>query len=217
MTYRHAVAAILICVGGRVGAQDRHWTETATETIWRVRYTNCDKGWAVSLPAGVVAHGSLPPSPNHGFLISSVNPGTTAEVKLDQHRIIDIYDEYDALHLGSARAYLDRELKDTGRKTVMEIGDATLQGLRGVRARYRVNGAASEQVVESLIFMRRGVVYHLLLKTTDEDHQMDASLFARIRAGFTLLPFPKGECINAEVVAPKFVDFIPQLCDQQGG
>ena len=113
MIYRCAVVAILICLGDRIGAQSRHWTETPNETIWRGRYTNCDKGWAVDLPAGVVAHASLPPSPNHGFLISTVNPGTTAEVNPDDPRIIDIYDEYDALFLGSARAYLDQELNDT--------------------------------------------------------------------------------------------------------
>ena len=196
MTYRRAFVAILICLGNRIGAQSRHWTETPNETIWRGRYTNCDKGWAVDLPAGVVAHDSLPPSPNHGFLISNVNPGTTAEVKPEDPRIIDIYDEYDALDLGSARAYLDQELKDTGNKEVLERRDAVLQGLRGVGARYRIDGGDSAQVVENLIFVRQNVVYHLLLKTTQANYQTDSSLFVRIQAGFRLLPFPKGECIN---------------------
>lgn len=185
-----------MCLAGSIGGQIRHWTEAATELIWRGRYTNCDKGWAVDLPAGGVAHGSLPPSPNHGFLVSTVKPGTTAEVDLDNPRIIDIHDEYDALELGSARAYLDGELKDVESKEVLEIRETMPQGLRGVQARYRVKAGKSAQVVESLIVLRRGVVYHLLLRTTDQHYDTDSALFARIRAGFRLLPFPKGECVN---------------------
>jgi hypothetical protein len=193
---RRAVVAILICLGGRIEAQSRHWTETPNETIWRGRYTNCDKGWAVDLPAGVVAHADPPPNPNHGFLISNLDPGTTAEVSPDDPRIIDIYDEYDALLLGSARAYLDRELKHAGYKEVLERRDAVFQGLRGVEARYRVRGSDAPHLLESFIFVRQDVVYHLLLKTTDQNYRTDTALFARVRAGFRLLPFPKGECVN---------------------
>jgi hypothetical protein len=178
--------------------------DTPTETIWRGRYTNCDKGWAVDLPTGVVAHGSLPPSPNHGFLISAVHPGTAAEVNLGDQRIIDVFDEYDAMELGSARAYLnwelkntlDWQLKNTGDKHVLEIREVVLQGLRGVQARYALKQPGSAQIVESVVVLRRGVVYHLLLKTTDQYYEPDSALFARIRAGFRLLPFPKGECVN---------------------
>jgi hypothetical protein len=163
---RPAIAVILSCLAGEIGAQVRHWDETRDETIWRRQYTNCDKGWAVDLPPGVVAHGSLPPNPNHGFLISAANPGTTTEVNLDGQRIIDIYDEYDAMELGSARAYLDWELKNTADKKLLEVRETMLQGLRGVQARYEVKSGDSAQLMETLIFLRRGVVYHLLLKTT---------------------------------------------------
>ena len=193
---RSAVLAVLICLAGRVGAQVRHWAETPNETIWRGRYTNCDKGWAVDLPTGVVAHDSLPPSPNHGFLISAVHPGTAAEVNLGDQRIIDVFDEYDAMELGSARAYLDWELKNAGNKNVLEIRETVLQGLRGVQARYELKQRGSAQVVESVIVLRGGVVYHLLLKTTDQHYEPDSALFARVRAGYRLLPFPKGECVN---------------------
>ena len=193
---RPAVLVVLICLAGRIGAQDRHWAETLNETIWRGRYTNCDKGWAVDLPTGVVAHDSLPPSPNHGFLISAVHPGTAAEVSLSEQRIIGVFDDYDAMELGSARAYLDWELKNAGNKKVLEVRETVIQGLRGVQARYELKQRGSAQVVESVIVLRGGVVYHLLLKTTDQHYELDSALFARVRAGFRLLPFPKGECVN---------------------
>ena len=99
---------ILLWAVTLAAASAQHWTITSNELIWRSRYTNCDKGYAVALPDGVVAHGSLPPSPNHGILVSAAVPGTTAEVTLSDSRIIDVYDTYDAEEVGSARAYLER-------------------------------------------------------------------------------------------------------------
>src|ERR1035437_5052392 len=90
------------------------------------------------------------------------HPGTAAEVNLGDQRIIDVFDEYDAMELGSARAYLDWELKNAGNKNVLEIRETVLQGLRGVQARYELKQRGSAQVVESVIVLRGGVVYHLL-------------------------------------------------------
>ena len=60
MTDRAAVVAILICLGGRIGAQGRHWIETSTETVWRGR-----------------------------FLISLADPGTSAPVTLAMEGLRD--------------------------------------------------------------------------------------------------------------------------------
>jgi hypothetical protein len=51
---------------------------------------------------------------------------------------------------------------------------------------------------ESLIVFRKreGLVYHLILQTTDKHYEADSALFAQIRAGFRLLTIPKGECSN---------------------
>lgn len=184
-----------MCVAG---AQVRHWSETPKETIWRTLYTNCDRGWAVDLPAGVVAHGSLPPNSNHGFLISTTNPGTTAEVSSENPRIIDVYDEYDAMELGSARAYLDWELKNIANKEALQVREIMFQGLRAVQARYSVKTRNTVQLIDSLTAYReqQGLVYHLILQTTDQHYQADSALFADVRAGFRLLPIPKGECTN---------------------
>lgn len=148
----------------------------------------------MDLPPGVVAHDGLPPSPNHGFLISTVNPSTTARVTLDEPRIIDIYDEYDVMTLGSARAYLDSELKDAKDGGVLRVRSTVLQGMRGVQARYRPK--AGNSIVESIVVLRRGIVYHLFLRTTDQDYKADSTLFARIREGFRFLPLPTGACVN---------------------
>src|SRR5690349_19784902 len=129
MPYRAVCLTILAWLAAPMGAQHRNWTQTSNELIWRDKCTNCDKGWAVELPKGVIAHGSLPPNPNHGFLISAANPGTTDEVTLDAPRIIVISDEYDAMELHTARAYLDFELKNTKGVTVLDIREATLMGL----------------------------------------------------------------------------------------
>jgi len=194
---RPTAIAVLIWSVGSAGAQVQHWAETPSETIWRDRYTNCDKGYAVDLPAGVVAHASHPPNPNHGFLISARDPGTTAEVNLENQRIIDVYDQYDSMELGSARAYLDWELKQAPKRKVLQVREIMFLGFPAVEARYRVNADGSLRLKEELIiFPGSDLIYVLMLSTTPQDHGRDSALFAHIRAGFHLLPIPTGECSN---------------------
>src|ERR1700733_13532969 len=86
--------------------QGKRWTETPNETIWRETYGNCDHGYFVDLPPGVVGHGAHSPTPNHGILISADNPGITTEVTLKEARLLDVYDSNDAAELGSPQAYV---------------------------------------------------------------------------------------------------------------
>jgi hypothetical protein len=193
------VFAIVILFVGNAGAQVRHWTETPKETIWRSRYTNCDMGYAVDLPKGVVAHESLPPSPNHGFLISASVPGTTAEITLeDQQRILDVYDQYDATELGSARAYVNWELQQIPNKKSLKVWEIMFRGLRATEARYRVDATDSSELViyRKIAKENVGSIYVLSLRTTAQNYAGDSALFAQIRAGFHLLPLPKGACTN---------------------
>ena len=81
--------------------QGKHWSETPDETIWRGRYGNCDQGYFVNLSPGVIRHGSLPPSPNHGILISAKNPGTTTEVTFEETRLIAVNDTNEAMELAA--------------------------------------------------------------------------------------------------------------------
>jgi hypothetical protein len=196
--HRPPVFAILILFAGSAGAQVQHWTETLKETIWRSRYTNCDMGYAVDLPNGVVGHGGLPPMPNHGVLISASDPGATAEVTLADQRVLDVYDEYDALELGSARAYLNWELRQMPNKKSLRVREIVFRGFPAAEARYRVDETDSSE----LVIYRKGVpgdagsIYVLSLHTTARNYTDDYRLFTQIRAGFHLLPLPKGACSN---------------------
>ncbi len=76
------------------------------------------------------------------------------------------------------------------------LGHISTGRLRDVEARYEVKSGDSAQLMDTLIFLRRDVVYHLLLKTTGQHYKTDSGLFGQIRAGFRLLPFPKGACVN---------------------
>ena len=81
--------------------QGKHWFETSDETIWRARYGNCYHGYFLNLSPGGIRHGFLPPSLNHGILISAKNPGTTTEVTLDETRLITVNDTNDAMELAA--------------------------------------------------------------------------------------------------------------------
>jgi len=75
--------SLILAIAVAAYPQGKHWTETPDETIWRERYGNCDHGYFVNLPPGVIGHGTHSPSPNHGILISAKNPGITTEVTVE--------------------------------------------------------------------------------------------------------------------------------------
>src|SRR5260370_28535585 len=107
----------------------QHWTQTPNEPIWRQKYTNCDKAYAVSLPTGVVAHAGLPPNPNHGFLVLASSPDTVAEVTLEAERLVGVCDTYDTMEHGSGQASLMEELEHAGRVALLERRDAKFRRL----------------------------------------------------------------------------------------
>jgi hypothetical protein len=183
-----------------MGASGQHWTQTSDETIWRGRYTNCDKGYAVILPDGVVAHGSLPPSSNHGILVSAEAPGTTAEVKLGSPRLIDVYDTFDVEELGSARAYLEKYQEQNAK--VIETRDLTFKGLPAAYVHYSVKKETATTETEELVIYRAHgknigpIFYVVMVQTPAEHYNEDALLYREIRDGFHVLSVPRGECSN---------------------
>src|ERR1017187_9926639 len=72
-----------------------HWTETGSETQWRLRYGNCDYGYFVALAPGVVGHNTLPPSPNHGFMVALPDVGRTSYALNERRRFIWVDATYD--------------------------------------------------------------------------------------------------------------------------
>lgn len=190
-----AVFVVLICIVGVARAQFHNWIETRYETIWRKRYTNCDKGYAVDLPSGVIAHDSLPPNPNHGFLISAAAPNTTAAVALDSARIIDVFDEYNSMDFATPREFLNSELAEIAKKEILHVRPLVFRGLRAIEGHYRTLTDKPSEVDELVVF-RQGIVYVLMLRTTPQNYRSDCALFAQIKAGFRTLALPMGACSN---------------------
>src|SRR5215831_815824 len=107
------VTAILMVVTGSVligqnqgpTKKKAEITESESELLWKGRYAHCDYGFYVLLPQGYVAHSSLPPSPNHGFLVGLPDPATVHPVSVDDQRFIYVTAEYNSLEfqtLGAA-------------------------------------------------------------------------------------------------------------------
>lgn len=186
-------------------SQVKHWTETPNELIWRGRYKNCDHGYLVNLPAGVVGHGSHPPSPNHGILVSADNPSSTTDVTLKEPRLVEVYDSNDAAELGGPGAYLkEHELRPTSASekiTILEQRDTKFRGFSAVYVHFRSTKEVGISEVEELVIYRTpkeiGPLFNVvLLRTTPEFYSHDHTLFLQLRDGLQFIPVPKGECSN---------------------
>jgi hypothetical protein len=193
------LALILFIAAVAPAAATRHWAETANETLWRGRYSNCDKGYVVNLPPKVVGHGSHSPNPNHGILISAAIPASTVNLSLEEDQVIDIYDSYDASELGSARAYLNFELTQLKPLAVPNILEITFHGLPAIRARYQIKRSSSKRVIDEVIIFRSSpqpIFYVISLRTSIQHYDQDLALYGQIRDGFQLRAVPRGECSN---------------------
>jgi hypothetical protein len=199
---RSAILTLFLLAGFRVFASfPQHWTQTPDETIWREKYTNCDKGYAVSLPKDVVAHGGLPPSPNHGILVSAKAPHTVAEVTLKAERLVGVYDTYDAMEYGSAQTYLKKELEDAGPIEVLAKNDTRFRELPAAYVHYRKKTGEVAIETEELILYRQSknsgpIFYVIWLRTPTSHYEEDQKLYQQVRDGFHLIPVPRGKCSN---------------------
>jgi hypothetical protein len=197
--------ALTFAIASTAYSQGKHWTETQDETIWRGRYGNCDHGYSVNLPPGVIGHGSRSPSPNHGILISAANPGTTSEVTQGESRLIDVYDSNDAAGIGSPENYVreyDLKAKSAGEKiTMLERRQTDFGGARALYVHFRKASGESTSEIEELVVYKapRGIgptFYIILLRTTPEFYSRDHLLYLQIREGLTFAAVPDGECSN---------------------
>ncbi|HEY4949788.1 MAG TPA: hypothetical protein VIH88_05600 [Candidatus Acidoferrales bacterium] len=185
--------------------QGKHWTETPDETIWREKYGNCDHGYFLKLPTGVIGHGDRSPSPNHGILISAKNPGITTQVTLKEPRLVEVYDSSDGADLGSPRAYLEehdfKQENASERITVLERRDSKFSGSAALYVHFRRATERATSEVEELIVYRAttGIgpsFYVVMLRTTPEFYTRDHALYNEIRNGLQFVPVPGGECSN---------------------
>jgi hypothetical protein len=115
LTTRTTIAAglALAMLTSASDVNGQNWAQTQTETIWHQRYTNCDKGYFVDSPAGVIAHDTPPPSPNHGFLIRAADPSTRLQVRYEGGSLVGVEDEYNSLMMPTADAQLKWEIQNT--------------------------------------------------------------------------------------------------------
>src|ERR1035437_669126 len=114
----------------------RHWTETESETLWTVRYTNCDYGYYVLLGSGVVGHGSHSPNPNHGILVPLPDVGRTTDASIDEERFVWVDASYNTLDDQSLEAAVSDEEhlteERTGTSRIVERKPTKLAGLRAI-------------------------------------------------------------------------------------
>ena len=188
---------ILLCA---IGTADptHNWTVTRSETIWRARYTNCDKGYYVELPPSVVAHATPPPSPHHGFLISAANAQRIDRVTFDLGRIVSVEDEYNSMLISNPRAYLDWELNSASKAHLTSVHSLRFHDLPGVEASFRSVVNHRLQFVHELIVFRKpdDLIYINRLYTDLGNQSRDRALYEQVRNGFHLFPINSGECVN---------------------
>jgi hypothetical protein len=199
-----AIALAHLSFASGVFGQTPHWRETANETIWMGKYSNCDHGYYVLLPSGVIGHsGSLPPAPNHGFQIDLANRSKTLAVQPNSVRTFWVWDS----------PGFESESGDS--KPVDSPGDTQSAGTTGAsqflrRTFLRVGGQKAVHIHSSLkngedLLLEDDVnfysadaktEYQFKLITPKADYAADKHLFDQVLAGFRFTTIPDSECSN---------------------
>ena len=154
--------------------------EDAGETPWSVRYANCENGFYVLLPAGVVGHATKATGPNQGFAVNPAAAASTAAFNAsDSQPFIEVVSYYDLEDHGeSTSATIDYYLSLgalSGEKNLVTLG----------RQSYKLAGlsAKREEVrwVENSVAIRRdriiafrsgaGILYQITLQSPEKDVQ----------------------------------------------
>jgi hypothetical protein len=196
--------ALLGCPSGqsllaqRSTPPERHWRETESETLWMGRYKNCDYEYYVTLDAGVIGHGTHSPNPNHGFLVSLVDPGKNSLATYEtEERYIWVDASYNSTDHRTLRRIAQDQLqipvwdKSGSHRIAVKLG-----GLPAIQSWIEISSVKGEVFEEQIITLRSGIIYTIGLKTLSANRSQDAVLFQRIVDGFRLLSLPQGECSN---------------------
>jgi hypothetical protein len=193
--------AMVAAVAQSSASHASHWQLTDSETLWTGRYSNCQYGYFLLLPIGVVAHAEHPPNPHHGFLVKLPEVAVRDEVTFDNSdRLVWVNAEYNATEHSTLNGVADYQIELTGEEKqsfrVLERGPATLQSRPAIRFKAEYDIPKSRVIEEVLVALRTGVVYELGLHTTEEHYAVDRETFRRLIAGFRFTPVPKGQCWN---------------------
>lgn len=180
-----------------------HSVETAAETTRTARYTNCESGFYVLLPTGVIAHVEKASGPNQGFGINPAAPAATAAFDVgDSQRFIEVVSYYDLEDHGeSTSETIDYYLSLgalSGEKNFVTLSKQGY-GLAGLSAkreqvRWVENSVAIRR--DRIIAFRRGsgILYQLTLQSPEKTFGADEVLFNRIVAGFHVSKLPNDGC-----------------------
>jgi hypothetical protein len=180
-------------------AKDRQ--DTNTEILYRNHYTNCEGGYAVDLPAGVVAHRDKAAS-NRGFQIDLSAPGDTRPFSASEQRFIAVSDQDNVLELPSLAAIVDNdrdsELEDRPDWSLLERLPFRLGGLPATQLRARFKG--KKMMDEEILAYRPqengrdDMIYKIQLITPQSSSAGDRTIFDRIVSGFHRLAWGPGGC-----------------------
>lgn len=197
-----AMLLSLLPVGLRAQAkssQDKQ--DTDTETLYRTHYSNCEGGYAVDLPAGLVAHRDKAGS-NHGFQIDLSAPGDIRPFSASEQRFIAVSDHFNSLELPSFPAIVQNEVAQAQDEqpdwSVQERLPIKLDGLQATHLRARFKG---KKMVDEDIYAwrpeengRGNFVYKIQLVTLQASYSQDRDIFDQIVAGFHRLAWDAAGC-----------------------
>jgi len=178
----------------------RHWTETETETLWKVQYTNCDYGYFILLGNEVTGHGSHSPAPNHGILVPLPDVGRTSSATDNEERYVWVdasYDVIDDQSLAGAVSHEEQLMEEVrGKPNTVKQVRTKLASVPAILIRVEYSTLKGTVVEETIVAVRSGIVYTIGLRTNLNEVSTDEEQFRQIVNGFKLLKLPKGECSN---------------------
>jgi hypothetical protein len=181
-------------------SRQRYWTETDAETLWRIRYINCDYGYFVSIEPGTVGHGTHGPSPNHGFLVSLPDVGRVSLASDEEERFVWVNASYDVIDdqslVGAARENIKSSDERRGGPGQAKRRHATLAGLPAIWIRMEHKTPKGLVVEESVVAVRLGIVYTVGLTTLQQDLSHDEKQFKEILDGFHLLKLRDAKTVS---------------------
>lgn len=182
-----------------------HAHGTADETQWTGRYTNCENGFYVLLPAGVIGHEARASGPNQGFAVDAATPSSTATFSAnDSLRFIEVVSYYDLEDHGESSSdtinyYLslgalssEKDFVTLGRESV------SMLGMRAKREQVRwiENGVTVRRDRTIAYRAASGILYQLTLQSPEKTLSGDQVVFNRIMAGFHVSKLPNDGCSN---------------------
>lgn len=206
MRYLNLFILVVTCATSfaQTPSPNAHAHETADETTWTGRYSNCEDGFYVLLPAGVMGHAAKASGPSQGFAVNVATPASTGTFNAgDSPRFIEVVSYYDLEDHGEASSDTINYYLSLGalssEKDFVTLGKESLRMLgmsaKREQVRWIENGVTVRR--DRIVAYRAasGILYQLTLQSPEKTFTGDEVLFNRIVAGFHLSKLP-AECAN---------------------